>query len=927
MSAKAHEASLGGIDDEVIKLYKEVEGLIKNEALGIYTYSSTFSYVVDIFKLYGHVLCKETNYLKAKEIFDQIFDLTKNYEFKARSLYAEGCGQLKNNQLVLAVKKFDEALSLASAESEVYKEILEKKSDILESQAEVLFGQDKYSEAVDKYSELYGLNHENSYYALKLYSAKGFLKCQEKDSQGAIKFLEEALDIAEKEGYSGDKDAILYKLISILETRGDNLYEEGDYVHAMDNYIKVLDLDFDHKSQVRLLSSEGYIFLKDKEYEKAVAKFRAALNKVDKFVECQSYKNHIEKGLTEALDLSDARSVQEGAYTVTKKDTKILVAESFELAKKGQYEKALKILDKIAADNSNPELMVGVYKTRIQTDLYNKCKNLDLKDINPKEVIELCDQALKLLVTDRNYKDEIRIKKVTALKLLASELRKSGLYEEAIKAYDEVLGIALKNQNSMKIETLKGIELSIQTWIEWGDSLCEEGKYDDAAKKFKEAFDLSGKSCDESLVLTAEGIRQLQIKNYSEAFEKFKNALGKEFSQFIVAKIYDSIAKIFTDETHAAHCDETEAVRFSNLGKIFYEKGQLQKAVELYDLFLPIIKSDNVRKSLENNKAAVLNLLGEQEKDLAKAREIYEQASEFAHKESTKSKIQNNILNCIDREGQKLINQKKYDEASNLYISSGSMGDVVFQAKALHAQGLSLQASDNKEALGKFDEALDLLKDNPSAREIKNSKASILNILGKEFIEQRRYDEALSLFKQAGELATNDSIKSITNIHKAEVLKLKGKASYEEGEHTVAIKLYDEALRLTKKFSARKEIIENKIIALVMLGDQHIEQGEFSKAAANYQKAHELSHKFDYKALALNAEACELLQNKKYFKALQNLEQALKVPTSKGFDKSFIEDNKAFVFIGLEEYDNALKFARSDSIIKLINHKISGLRY
>ncbi|AVP87947.1 hypothetical protein phytr_10190 [Candidatus Phycorickettsia trachydisci] len=536
LSAKAHEAWIGNRENEAIQICKTmVEGWVKDGKLEV---ESNLKYAADIFRLYGDILSKKTDYLKAKEIFKQAFSLTQDSEFNAQALYADGCYLLKRNQVNAAIKKFTKALSFVSTESVIYSEILANINDTLESQAEILLKQNKYDEAANQYTKLYELNDENSYYELKLRFAEGCLKYQQGKNEGAIQCLEEALKIAKKEGHLKDKDAILYKLQSLLETQGDNFYEEGDYVNASASYSKMLEL-------------EG-------------------------------------------------------------------------------------------------------------------------RNINKNKV--LVDKSLKPAKTE------------------------------------------------------------------------------------------------------------------------------------------------------------------------------------------------------------------------------------------------------------------KYSEGSKTNDNSGKINKFIFLANRLHTEGLSLhREGDYDKALSKFDAALELLTDNPNAlhevRLITNSKASILNVLSKECIERGEYEDALAMIHKAEGLAINNSTKSVTMICKSEALKLKGVALHKEEKYDLAIKTYNDALKSTIIFSALgKEIEKNKTDALVALGDQHTQKQEFSSAAENYRQAYDLSHKSEYKAFYLNAEACELLHNKQYFDAIKKLDQALKLSTSEDFDRSFIEENKALVFIGLENYKAALQCARNDNTVQLIHQKISDLR-
>ena len=127
------------------------------------------------------------------------------------------------------------------------------------------------------------------------------------------------------------------------------------------------------------------------------------------------------------------------------------------------------------------------------------------------------------------------------------ELGRNGSYEEAVKAYDNVLELEPKNAEAW---LGKGIVLSL-----WAGSTHDEGLYEDAIKAFDKAIELDPQQMSGRLVKASA---LLNLGRYNESLEIFDEAIEATSQNSEKAQIWFEKAHLFAEQGN--YNETTEAL-------------------------------------------------------------------------------------------------------------------------------------------------------------------------------------------------------------------------------------------------------------------------------------------------------------------------------------------------------------------------------
>ena len=402
----------------------------------------------------------------------------------------------------------------------------------------------------------------------------------------------------------------------------------------------------------------------------------------------------------------------------------------------------------------------------------------------------------------------------------------------------------------------------------YAETLRQQGKFDEAAAKFKDALEVNPRSVF-ALERYAETLRQ-QGK-FDEAAAKFKEASEiKPKSAFALASYAETLRQQGKFDEAAAKFKEASEIEpksafalrgyadtLRRQGKFDKAAAKFKEALEIdpTSVFALMCYADTLRQQGKFDEAA------------AKFKEALEidPTSAFA-------------LMCY---ADTLRQQGKFDEAAAkfkeaLEIDPKSAFALVYYAETLRQQGKF------DEAAAKFKEAL---KIDPRSAFALERYAETLRLQGK-------LDEAAAKFKEALKI---DPRSAFALVYYADTLRQQGKLDeaaekFKEALEInptshIALRGYAETLRQQGKFDEAaakfKEALKvnpRSVFALESYADTLRRQGKFDEVAAKFKEALEINPK---SAFALERHADTLRRQGKFDEAAEKFKEALEIdPTS-----------------------------------------------
>jgi tetratricopeptide (TPR) repeat protein len=268
-----------------------------------------------------------------------------------------------------------------------------------------------------------------------------------------------------------------------------------------------------------------------------------------------------------------------------------------------------------------------------------------------------------------------------------------------------------------------------------------------------------------------------------------------------------------------------EVLFLSELGSVWSDLGEKRKALEYYDLALPLYRAVGDKRgeaSTLNNIGSVWDALGEKRKAL----EYYDQALlliQALGDKNGEATTLNNIGSVWDALGEKRMALDFFDQALPLLRA---VGDKRGEASTLNNIGLVWDAlGEKRKALDFYDQALPLLR----AVGDKRGEATTLNNIGlvwDDLGEKRKaldfYDQALPLYRavgdKRGEATTLNNIGSVWDAL---------------GEKRKALDFYDRALPLFRAVGDKR----GEATTLNNIGRVWDALGEKRKALDFYDRA------------------------------------------------------------------------------------------
>jgi CHAT domain-containing protein/Flp pilus assembly protein TadD len=277
----------------------------------------------------------------------------------------------------------------------------------------------------------------------------------------------------------------------------------------------------------------------------------------------------------------------------------------------------------------------------------------------------------------------------------------------------------------------------------------QEAKFAEAEKLYSEADELYKQRTKESL--------EEAIKKYRAASPLY-HALGKTSDEAVtlsnIGAVYDDLGEkqkaldYFGQALpliRAVGDRGGEALTLNNIGALYSALGEKQKALDYYFQALPLKRALGDR----NGEGATLNNIGRAYDDLGekqKALDFYAQALPLAHAvgdHSGEATIFNNIGIVYDDLGEKQKALDFYAQALPLFRASGNRGG---EAMALSNSGAAYSALGEKQkALDFYTQALPLVRANGD----RGGEAATLNNIGMAYNDLGEKQKALDYFGQS----------------------------------------------------------------------------------------------------------------------------------------------------------------------------------
>jgi CHAT domain-containing protein/Tfp pilus assembly protein PilF len=368
-----------------------------------------------------------------------------------------------------------------------------------------------------------------------------------------------------------------------------------------------------------------------------------------------------------------------------------------------------------------------------------------------------------------------------------------------------------------------------------------------AQRKFDEAKALSAQGTEESM--------RLAVEKYGEAFALWRTAgdlsgaaktlnnIGQIFDQLgekqKALNIYDQALKLYRQAGDRGG----EANTLTNVGAVYASQGDNQKAIDLYAEALQVHRAlgDRRREALTlNNVGNVYTTLGENQKAL----ELYAQAlrlHQAVGNRNGEATTLNNIGSVRESLGERQKAIEFYNQALQIYRAAG---DRRGESIALNNIGRACDSlGEKRKALDYYDQSLTLRRESGD----RGGEATTLTNIGAVYDSMGEKRKALDFYNQALPLLRAVGARSV----EATTLSNVGVLYDSLGEWRKALDYYNLALPLRRAVGDR----QGEALTLTSVGKLYDSMGEKRKALDHYNQALALSRAIgdrDGEAVTLN---------------------------------------------------------------------------
>jgi tetratricopeptide (TPR) repeat protein len=850
---------------------------------------------------------EEAIQLNAEEQYpkDQVADLKielEKIEDQAEydQLIKRADGFFKQNSLRAAKDMYEDALDIFP--NEAYpKEQLAKISGELDAQKEIREKKEKYEAAIAKADELY--NQENYSEAIQNYEeAIGYESAATYPSE-RIKLAKQAIE--EKLEAEGVK----VRFDSLVKV-ADQAVEKEEFETAIASYDEALDL-FDDEA-IKEKKSNAVELLEAKEAE-AQTKEQIAqlLASADEKVQAENYSEALEDfNAVLALDENNSDALA-GKQTAEEKMNEMAAAAQ----KKAQFDSLVEKADK-AVENEN--------WSAAKTDYNAALKLFEQDDYVKSQLAEVEGEiAENKELAEMNAQIDQLIKEAEA-----SE--KENDWETALAKYQEILDL-----DSERIDVQEMLVAAQKSQAEWqenqakqeqfaqlkneAEALFEAEKWSEAKEKYKQALALEASDQIEEKIETINGkIAELESEQeqkerfnnlvssaeslenedkLEEALAAYKEALDIDDSEAVSKKITalekDLLAKKVQQEEDKKYAEAIEK------GKKAFDEGDYSSAVKSFEDALELKPNDENAKELKANAA----------KEIAALESIEEQYNSIIDRAENALKEDNlNNAKELFEEAQDLQPQAALPQQKIVEI------DELLRKKQEQLANAEEQANINENYQSKLDEAQQLAKNSSYEEAIKKLKEAQQIKPSEEYPKEKIADYEKEIAAMKAEANAEEKYAEL--IESADQ-KFKNEA-YKE-----SIKIYKEAFAindedpyLQNQIVKAEEAIERlakqeKLAAyneLKKAGDQAFQNEDYEKALDLYKKALNEKPGDQYAADQL-AELKQILDN---LEEKAQLAQELKKEYNKLIDDADERFESGEYNTAQELYNKALKKLPND---------------
>ncbi len=415
-------------------------------------------------------------------------------------------------------------------------------------------------------------------------------------------------------------------------------------------------------------------------------------------------------------------------------------------------------------------------------------------------------------------------KEAKSVNKMGDKLYKNKEYNEAIKLYVESVKLMrMAGNEKAAVDFQKELDQAVGKQSEElninGDKLFKEKKYEEAIKIYQAAYDLLQKAGEKWMkkrgkefltelnkskiahakIIQAKAEEYAKQKNWDEANKVYSNILD-----LVTPVVDEKMNKSLYHDNMTVY--ERWAQEVNKEGDTEYKNKNFEKAILLYSESVKLIsKSDNEKKQKEFKKelseafskhAQEINNLGDKlmkEKKYMQASELYAQSVEIA-KESGNQKLVDNFTSEMDKafekfaqqintKGDELYKEKKYEAASKIYKNSVEI--------ATESRNPSLI----KNFKGEYEKSLE-------------KWAAEVNNIGDQAMKEKKYDNAMENYKQSVDIITDSGNEAKIKNYKGEYMKAclnlakeinaEGDKLYDSKNYEESYKLYDKSVQLAE---------------------------------------------------------------------------------------------------------------------------------
>ena len=688
-----------------------------------------------------------------------------------------------------------------------------------------------------------------------------------------IRDVEKKQKELEKEATAEEKAALeLEEKFNEFVQKGDDAIRDDDYEDAVLNYQAALDLKPGDGAVQAKLGDAQTKWNARKAQQKLDADYSAALDAGDSFMRTEEYEKAVEK-YKEALELRPEESYPQDQITEAERIIEELAAA---LANQEQFNKIMAEADGLSDEEKYAEAISKYEEALVVIPGNSEAEN---KLSNAQDALANLEAKA---ARQAEYDEAIAS---------ADEAFSSEQFEEAMAAYEKAADIFPDEAYPQtqielcetKLEELANAAEKQQNFndlVAEGDEAMSETDFENAVSKYQEALKvIPNEEPAVSKLAEAQGLLdelvadQQKQENYDALIEEADDALSNESYDLAKTK-YQEAKAVLPEKTYpldqitkidailAELADERATQEAYNVamaaGASSMESQEYQAAVGHFQDALQAISEDkDATKALEDANAA----LAEQQANMAQ-QEQYDALIASADTKFDKSKWTEAIADYSA--ALEILSDETYPqeriEAANAKIEKEKAEAEAAELKntfdALVAEGdAALNSKDFDTSISKYEEALDLLDSEEVEAKIAAAEEAKKAYLEKQG-QQEQYNDAIA---RADELFQGkDWVKAIERYEEAQTIKP------DESYPSDQIALANEEIKAAEE--AAQAELQAQFDGLVAKGDKLLEENSFDPSIDKYKEALAIKESAEVEDKIANAEKL-----KEEFKKLQSL--------------------------------------------------------